>query len=356
MTALPLGQYLHAMRFAITEMFPGLGTLTDPLVRGLGKHGNVTVNAGIELDPRYLALFSRQHPEASTANGDVTAYAPEETSFPADANCRILVAGIPCTGASRAGRSKNALGAPEEHERVGHLFIPFLHHIRSRRYELAVLENVVEYSSSYSAARIREALTELGYQITEQVINPFTEFATPTERRRWVLVACRHGKFQWDYTPEVFTGTLGTFLDAPGPQDAADEATPEQVAADTKYIDRKAGEGCGFRMRLIDATSQKCPTICRSYGKRQPSATFVRTAQSYRMLRPREVARLHRHSRAIEDTIATLPATLAYEVLGQGVVAPPFESLGEHLGAFAARGYPSGAAVRAGQFEMELAG
>ncbi|MDD2766077.1 MAG: DNA cytosine methyltransferase [Opitutaceae bacterium] len=342
------------MRFAITEMFPGLGTLTDPFARGLRKHGEVTINAGLELDARYLALFSRQHPEASTANGDVTAYAPEETCFPVDADCRILVAGIPCTGASRAGRSKNAIEAPEAHPKVGHLFIPFLHHVRRFAYDLCVLENVPEYQTSFSAERIRESLAALRYQITEYVINPYSEFATPTERRRWVLIASRKAPFNWNYRPEAFAGTLGQYLDAPGPQDADDEMTPEQVAADKKYIDRKASEGCGFRMRLIDAAATKCPTICRSYGKRQPSATFVRTANSYRMLRPREVARLHRHSSLIEHTIATLPATLAYEVLGQGVVAPPFESLGDHLGAFATHGGMTEEPIRNGQFEFAL--
>jgi hypothetical protein len=74
------------------------------------------------------------------------------------------------------------------------------------------------------------------------------------------------------------------------------------------------------------------------------------------MLRPREVARLHRHSHEIEETIAGLPATLAYEVLGQGVVAPPFECLGDHLGAFVASGYRSQPAPASGQGELELVG
>jgi hypothetical protein len=69
----------------------------------------------------------------------------------------------------------------------------------------------------------------------------------------------------------------------------------------------------------------------KSYGKRQHTATYVRTKKSYRMIRPREIARLHGFKR---DLFAGLPKTTQYELYGQGVVASPFICLGECIARF----------------------
>jgi site-specific DNA-cytosine methylase len=120
-----------------------------------------------------------------------------------------------------------------------------------------------------------------------------------------------------------------------------------QVAADAKYCVRKAAEGCGFAMTLVDGTSTKIGVIPKSYGKRQPTGTFVRTSVSYRMLRPREVSRLHGFK---SELFAGLPKTTQYELYGQGVVAAPFMALGERIARFL-RGEHI-AAVQAGQLEL----
>jgi site-specific DNA-cytosine methylase len=162
-------------------------------------------------------------------------------------------------------------------------------------------------------------------------VNPFKEFATPSERKRWVLVASRIGRFAWVYEAKQFSGTLADYLDPECPEDDIESATPEQVEADAKYNARKAAEGCGFAMTLIDRNSTRVGVIPKSYGKRQCTGTFVRTAKSYRMLRPREIARLHGFK---SELFADLPKTTQYELYGQGVVATPFVSLGEAIGRF----------------------
>lgn len=339
--------------FSITEMFTGMGTLAHAFAKGLARFGKVRFAGACELEPRYLGVFSRQHEECSTAGGNVTSYAPEELSFPSNGT-RVFIAGIPCTGASVAGRSKNGLDAAEDHSAVGHLFLAVLHHIRLHRPDLCVFENVPPYANSFSATVIRQTLKAAGYHLFEKVVNPFAEFETPTERKRWIMVASRHGAFSWLYEAKPFTGTLDRFLDKPDDvRYAEDEATPAQVAADSKYIARKQSEGCGFAMRKIDGQSRKCPTIAKSYGKRQPSATFVTTRNSYRMIRPTEAARLHRYDEEIVGLIAELPATTAYEVIGQGVVAPPFEALGAAIGEWVANGCSAAGRIAARE-QLEL--
>lgn len=322
--------------FAITEFFPGMGTLCAPFSEGLKVHGEVRVSSAAEIDARYLGMFSRQHPEASTYLGSVAAYAPEEISAEAESAFTVFLAGVPCTGASLAGMAKNHLSAPEMHSDVGALFLPTLHYITMHKPMLVCFENVPNYANTLSARLIRSHLAILGYEVTERVLNPYTDFGVATERVRWVLIASRAGRFEWNYTPRAFTGDISHLLDAESEADRADEFTPEQVAAHTKYCDRKAAEGCGFSRRILERTSTKVPTIPKSYGKIQPTGVFLKSGSSYRMLRPAEVARIHGFGPAFIETIKLIPKTTAYEVLGQGVVAAPFRSLGEAIGAWVA--------------------
>ena len=317
-------------RVEVTDVFAGAGTLTRALIDGLRRHLLAEAVGCVEVEGGYLARWSAAHASASTFLGSVTKYHPAELAIPSTPGViRIAAMGVPCTGTSKAGRSKNHLAAPEEHRKVGHLFLPAAHFIRQHRPDLVVFENVSEYAATLSARCLRAALAASGYSMTERVVNSYTEFAVPTERRRWVAVASRVGAFNWVFEPKSFTGTLGAYLDPEGAQDAEDVATPVQQAADAKFLNRKAAEGCGFRMRLVDRASTKLPTICRSYGKRQPSATFVKVGDSYRMIRPDEVRRLHGFP---DDFPLPAAATLAYEIFGQGVTYAPFYALGEALG------------------------
>ena len=329
-----------SLAFNVTEFFPGFGTLCSPLTEGLRRFGTVKVAGAVELDGRYLRCFSRQHPEASTFLGSVTGYAPAEVSTGDRNTINVFLAGIPCTGASLAGRAKNHLSAAEMHEDVGHLFLPTMHYVTAHMPEICQFENVPQFATTFSAAAIRRHLTTLGYSIWEKVINPFKEFETATERQRWILVASRIGAFEWNYTPKAFTGTIESLLDPVTEQDKADQFTLEQVAAHTKYCDRKASEGCGFSRRILTRDSAKVPTIPKSYGKIQPTGVFCdsgTTCDSYRLLRPREVARIHGFGQEFIEAIESLPRTTAYEVLGQGVCAKPFRALGEAIGEFASR-------------------
>ena len=334
--------------FNVTEYFPGMGTLCSPFTEGLRQHGSVKVSGAVELDTRYLRLFSRQHPEASTFLGSVTGYSPEEVST-GDANSvSIFVAGIPCTGASTAGRSKNHLSAAEMHPDVGHLFLPTLHYITRHLPDMVVFENVKQYATTFSAAAIRRHLTTLGYEISEKVVNPFTDFETATERVRWILVGSRIGSFRWDYEARPFTGTIEHLLDPVTPLDREEQFSEKQVAAHTAYIARKQAEGCGFARRILSRNATKVPTLPKSMGKIQPSGTFTDSgcdAGTYRMLRTREVARIHGFGPEFISVIETLPATLGYEVLGQGVVARPFRALGEALARFAVSRHVASAAA-----------
>ncbi|OAM91758.1 hypothetical protein AW736_01580 [Termitidicoccus mucosus] len=299
----------------------------------------------IELEARYLAVSAKAHPEASTWNGSAGEWHPAELSTPR-ASVRLFAAGIPCTGASKAGLSKNGLSYAEEHPDVGYLFLPTIHYIRLHKPEIVVLENTDTYRGTLSARLLRDALTASGYTFDERVVNPLKEFATPSQRKRWILVASRVGRFSWIYEAKAFASTLADYLDPEGPEDDAESATPKQVAAADKYCARKKAEGAGFARTIVGPEDLSIGVVPKSYAKRQHTAVYVRTKKSYRMLRPREIARLHGFKR---DLFAGLPKTTQYELYGQGVVAPPFICLGECIARFL-NGELAG--VPAGQLEL----
>jgi len=65
----------------------------------------------------------------------------------------LLVAGIPCSGASKAGKSKHGLTKMEDHPEVGHLAHGFLVVLNRVNPAAFLLENVPEYQTCASAQR-----------------------------------------------------------------------------------------------------------------------------------------------------------------------------------------------------------
>jgi len=318
------------MRIALIEAFAGMGSLTYALEAGLSEHADVRVAGAIEREEKYLSLWANAHAGGSTFRGSITSFHPAELSVPTPGELRVFVAGIPCTGASSAGMSKKHLVCPEADPQVGHLFLSTAHWIRAHKPDAVVFENVKAYGATLSARCLRAALRASGYVLWERCLDAHAEFETPTRRVRWSMVAVRAGSFHWHPVSTPFRGTLADVLDAPSAQDIEDTFRPEQIEAHDKFLARKASEGCGFARRIVDGTSTVCPTICSTYYKVQPSATFVRTPTGYRMLRPREVARIHGFP---ESFVLPKVASLAYAVLGQGVCYKPFFALGRALGA-----------------------
>jgi DNA (cytosine-5)-methyltransferase 1 len=345
----------RVQKVEIFEMFSGIGTLTRALVDGMCPHVDVSVVGCAELEAKYLRPWSEQHREASTFAGSVGVYHASELSLvkkSAEA-VRVLVAGIPCTGASVAGLSKGGLSTAEEHDDVGHLFLYVAHYIRRHLPDVVVFENVIPYIRTMSADALRDTLRHSGYEISEYKLDSYEQFAAPTQRKRWALVASRIGAFNWEFKPRKFEGTIEQFLDAPSELDELESAKPHQVEADARYIARKKSEGCGWRTVILDRDSPKAPTFVKTYHKRHCVGPFLRTKTSYRMFRPREIARM---MGCPDDFVLPESRATAIEVIGQGVHTLPFRSLGDAIGRKLAGGALSESReAKVGQIELALA-
>ena len=104
----------------------------------------------------------------------------------------LLEMGLPCSGASKAGKAKKGLGMMEEHEHVGHLVAAAIAIINRTQPAVVLLENVVDYSTSASAFILRHTLRDMGYDVHEAVLSG-RDFGCFENRIRWALVGVTRG-------------------------------------------------------------------------------------------------------------------------------------------------------------------
>ncbi len=118
----------------------GGGVIDHAIHTGLEDLGLSTkLSFALELDPETLESSLKNNPIWS--DDSILIEAPmQEADLEDFPKVDILIAGIPCVGASRAGKSKNNIAVAEEHPTAGALFIPFLRILRKVNASVVVLE------------------------------------------------------------------------------------------------------------------------------------------------------------------------------------------------------------------------
>lgn len=255
----------------------------------------------------------------------------------------FVCGGIPCTGASRAGVSKNKLQFAEEHSTAGTLFFDYLEFVKATNPAVALVENVPEYGKSSSMAVIRSVLGSLGYDLFEAVLDG-SEFGAIEARKRLCLVAITKGlggsvEFVFpSASPGVQPGKQATLADVLEdiPLDSDRWKSYDYLAAKEE---RDIAAGKGFSRQLVRPDARTVGTIGRGYSKARSTEPFLQHPTSpdlSRLFTPVEHARIKGIPEYLVDGLA---ATTAHEVLGQSVIYPVFHSVGYAIGA-AIQGLP----------------
>lgn len=237
----------------------------------------------------------------------------------------VLEMGLPCSGASRAGKSKRGLAMMENHPEVGHLVHAALVLIQRLQPAVIVLENVEDYAASASAQILRLQLRDMGYEVHEHVLRA-QDYGCLENRVRWALVATTVGMPPLVALPapaDMTKAVLGALLEPVGPQSPA---WSELAYLKTKAErDREAGKG--FAMQVVDQMATSVPTIRKAYNKGGSTDPYVRHPTRPELLRkflPVEHARIKGVPTHLVEGLA---ATSAHEVLGQGIAYAPFRAL-----------------------------
>lgn len=242
----------------------------------------------------------------------------------------VLVAGLPCTGASKAGKAKNKNRLTETHETAGGLVVPFLQIVKATSPAVVILENVVPYGTSASAELIRASLTTWGYDVSEVTLDG-NEFGALEQRKRLCLIG--HSKelsIALDRLLPTRTKekSLAEILETLSP----DDPRWRSYAHHLKKAASDAAAGKNFKFNLIDPKAGFVGAMGAGYAKDRQTEPHIKhpTEEKARLLTPVEHARA---KTVPPELVAGVSATLAHKILGNSVIWSAWHAVGKHMGA-----------------------
>jgi len=320
----------------IGSLFSGGGIIDAALHEGLTKAGiNCYTKFIVEQERQYLDTMVANQPELFRDDSILIESGIEFVELKNPPKVDVLVAGVPCVGASKAGVSKNKISAAEFHESAGACFFHALQFIGQCQPGLIILENVPEYLSSTSMAVIKSVLETWGYELEVDVLNG-NEFGCLENRDRMCVVATTKGmaKFNMELVKPLLEkpNSVSEILEDVPLDDSRWKTY--QYLVDKEVRDKKAGKG--FKRALLDGTESSVPTIRRLYHKAGSTDTFVKHPDGVltRLFTPSEHAAL---KGVPVKLIHGVSATVSHEILGQGVCYPVFTAVGFALGKWASK-------------------
>lgn len=312
----------------IGSMAHGAGIMDYYLHQGLGDVGfRCGMIWAVEPENIYLQTSLNQNPiwayESQAIEGRIEDVDVSTLDAPA-----IIVAGLPCTGASKSGRSKNKLKFAEAHESAGTAFIGWLMAIKRLSPAVCVLENVTEYQNTVSMHMIRETLSDWRYRVHEVVVG--SELGAFENRKRLCMVAVSEGiDFEFDLKPvRQREKNLGEILD--DVRLDADCWNPCEYLHKKEERDLAAGKG--FAMQLVDKDSTQVGTVGRSYHKWRSTEPLVKHPTDPQLKRQLTVNELAKVKTIDKELVAGMSRTRQVEMLGQSVLGVAFQAVGRNIG------------------------
>ncbi|QCF28053.1 DNA cytosine methyltransferase [Hydrocarboniclastica marina] len=329
-------------KLAVHSHYHGAGILDLAIHSGFARAGVKTfVQVAIEMERKYLDISLKQNPELFDEDSILIEAPIQDVRFDPRVKADVLVAGLPCTGASLAGRAKmrdtkgeKRTYLPEEHDSAGALFYHTLRYVEASQPAVIVLENVKAYSTTASAAVIRALLSGAGYTVSERVLNG-NEFGALENRDRLCIIAVTEGLEDIIDMSEIVPLTVK-------PERLSDVLQPIPLDSERwksfDYLrlkeERDIAAGKGFRRQLFTGEEGHIATVTRQYMKCRSTDPFIQHPESEelsRLLTPVEHARVKGiPEKLISDS--DIADTTAHEVLGQSIVFPMFEAVGFALG------------------------
>lgn len=319
--------------FKFASLFSGGQIMDNAIMTGLKNAGvRSYVSFSCEREGRFmdLALANQsEHHRGDTVmvNGNIEDIDLNHHNASAD----ILVAGIPCTGASQAGITSNKLKYAEEHDSAGGMSYYFLRCMDVFQPAIAIVENVTNYLKTASFAIIKAVLRDMGYNVSFGVKNG-NDFGALENRDRMVMIAVSSGLGAVDVsdiTPVATQPKQIRDILEPVPLDDASWKTYDYL--DAKRVRDKAA-GKGFSRDILNGGESKCKVIREGYHKGGSTETFVQHPTEptlSRLFTAKEAA-------AVKEIPFSLlkgeSRTTQLRVSGQSVIYTLFVAVGEYLG------------------------
>jgi len=313
---------------ALGSVCHGVGILDHALHTGLHQEGVTPRLAfAIEREPALIDTSIANNPiwhaGALAIIGDI-----RETELAQLPEIDVLVASLPCTAASQAGRSKKRLASAEDDAEAGLLFLPFLDIVRRTNPAAIVFENVPAFGSTVGMTAIARTLEQWGYSLRRHAVTG-GEHGAVDNRRRLVLVATTHGIAPVDVLPRGATPPALRDLLEPIPADSPLWRDATHLA-EKEQNDVAAGKG--FRQHILDGSEHAIASPGAGYRRwrsTEPRLAHPTDPSLQRLLTPLEHARA---KTVPPELVAGLSPSNAHQALGNGVIHAAFVALGAALG------------------------
>lgn len=338
----------------MVSAFSGGGVMDRAIHDGFKRAGIRTrCHLTMELDGKYVDANLKANTSLFDKDSVIINAPIQEISLGKVVEADVFCAGIPCLGASRAGKSRLKLKNAESHPTAGALFYSTMQMIEKFSPGIVILENVGSYRDTASFEVIRSLLTTTwGYELHEAVLNG-NDFGALENRDRLVVIAVSKG------LQELGGFDLSQIVPVREKEATLGEAL-EPISEDDErwsiheYLERKEAAdiaaGKGFLRQLYTGAEPHINTVTREYAKirsTDPHLKHPTKPRFTRLLTPVEHARVKGLPEGWIQATETA-ATIAHQILGQSIVFPLFEAVGAAVGANLKR--------VASHYEAELAG
>ena len=330
-----LREHLVVSRLETAGLACGGGVMTHAVHSGLADAGIDARTVMFNEIRADLAEQAVEHNDALSADTMIANLPLQELAFDEEVMRRmpevdLLEMGLPCSGASRAGKAKNKNALPEDHPHVGHLVAGAIAIIARLNPAVVVAENVPLWGTSASASILRGQLRDLGYEVSERVLEA-TDWGEMEARKRWFMVAVTEG-IAFDFDAMVPTHHVIRYL-AEIMEDVPEDDprwSPMQYLRDKEVRDLEAGKN--FRMQIFDGSEIHIGTLTKGLHKRRSTDPFFQHPTRPELLRLPTVTEHARCKGIPEHLVTGLCQSKGHEMLGQSIAYGPVRAIAAHLG------------------------
>ena len=317
---------------AAASAFHGFGLLDRAIHEGFGMAGlDLQLKAAFEYDEKIIEAAAEHNPTwtAQTVGFNMRVQKVATDILKSLGRVTLFSAGIPCVGASKAGRASNQISMAEQHPTAGALFFTTLKMVEIMNPLVCVFENVPEYQDTASMEIIRSLLSTRGYDVHETVLNA-NDHGCLERRKRLCVVAVTKGidfSFESLETLAQKPATIAEVLDDVA-ADSDKWATFDYLK--TKQV-RDAAKGNGFKMQVFGPESEYVGTLRSGYHKGGSTDPLFPHPENPEKLRKFTAAEHAAMKGWEKDIVEKMSETLGHIVLGNGVARWPFVAVGKAI-------------------------
>jgi len=312
-------------KFTFIDLFAGIGGIR----RGMEEAGGHCVFAS-EWDTKACATYKENF--GHLPEGDITNIA--SATIP---DHDILTGGFPCQAFSIAGLRKG-LNDPR-----GNLFLEIVRILKDKQPKAFLLENVknlLSHDKGQAYIFIKEKLAEVGYGVTEKVLNASTHGNVPQNRERVFIIGIRKditnvNNFCFP-NPIKRATKIEDILDTTTKKDARYYYIASKGDIAQKVLKEAVNKNTFYQWRRVYVRTNKtgvCPTLTANMGTGGHNVPIICDDYGVRKITPEESLKLQGfpNSQIFPEGTAD---TTKYKQVGNSVCVPVVARVAKNLAGY----------------------